>query len=70
MDRIQSDKSKSNPSNPSQLSTSTWIDSAYAPLSEPSAVTVSSGGADEDEVGHGGIKKTVRIETQLQDNIR
>lgn len=69
MNITQSNKSKSNPSNPSQSSTTTWIGSAYVPLSELSAATISSRGADEDAVEHGGIKKTVHIETQLQDNI-
>lgn len=69
MDRAQRDGSKSNPSNPSQSSTTTWVNSEYVPLSELSAVTTSSRGAEENEVGYGGIKKTVRIETQLQDNI-
>lgn len=69
MDRTQSDKRKSNPSNPSQSSTTTWVESAYVPLSGLSAVTISSRGADEDAVGHGGITRTVHIETQLQDNI-
>ncbi|MCJ1427950.1 hypothetical protein MMC29_005857 [Sticta canariensis] len=70
MGRTRSDKSKSNPSNPSQSSTTAWVESPYVPLSELGAAAVLSQGADEEDVGHGGIKKTVRIETQLQDNMR